>query len=200
MRNLREDGWEKVARGCHNGGRGDAGDAGILMATYFFRAVAADGKLRTGTLHGETDKTVARDLRRQGLTPVYVGAEPKKGSIEIKLPTFGRRPRGATCCSSPRSSPRCLNAGVPLDRALSITGELYRTRGLPLRRARYPACSEGRQVARRQPGDAPGVFLGPVRQHGAGGRGFGRPGAWFSSAWPNSSARATNCAAISSRR
>jgi len=39
------------------------------MTTFFFRAVAADGKLRTGRLAGETDKFVARELRKQGLTP-----------------------------------------------------------------------------------------------------------------------------------
>ena len=44
------------------------------MATnYYFRAVASDGKLRTGVVHGETEKWVAGELRRQGLTPVYVG-------------------------------------------------------------------------------------------------------------------------------
>ena len=46
------------------------------MATaYFFRAVAADGKLRTGTLSAETDRQVAAELKRQGLIPVYVGLE-----------------------------------------------------------------------------------------------------------------------------
>jgi len=48
------------------------------MATaYFFKAVAADGKLRTGTLSAETDRQVAAELKRQGLIPVYVGLEQK---------------------------------------------------------------------------------------------------------------------------
>ena len=33
------------------------------MATFFFRAVASDGKIRSGSLSGETEKTVAGDLR-----------------------------------------------------------------------------------------------------------------------------------------
>ena len=48
------------------------------MATFFFRAVATDGKLRTGSLTAENDKTVTRELRKQGLTPIYVGLDQKK--------------------------------------------------------------------------------------------------------------------------
>ncbi len=93
------------------------------MATYFFKAVAPDGKVRTGNLTGETDKVVARELRRQGLTPVYVGAEPKKQGIELRLPQFGRGRRRDVLFFTQELS-TLLNAGVPLDRALSITGEL----------------------------------------------------------------------------
>ena len=92
------------------------------MTTFFFRAVASDGKVRTGRLAGETDKFVARELRNQGLTPVYVGAEAKK-SYELKLPAFatGRR-RDVLFFTQEMST--LLNAGVPLDRALAITAEL----------------------------------------------------------------------------
>jgi general secretion pathway protein F len=92
------------------------------MATYFFRAVASDGKMRTGRLTGDTDKIVARELRKQGLTPVYVGVAPKE-SRELKLPAFasGRR-RDVLFFTQELST--LLNAGVPLDRALSITAEL----------------------------------------------------------------------------
>jgi type II secretory pathway component PulF len=44
------------------------------MSTYFYRALAPDGKIRTGTLAGEDDRAAVRELRRQGLTPVFVGA------------------------------------------------------------------------------------------------------------------------------
>ena len=93
------------------------------MATYFFRAVAPDGKLRSGSLAGESDKVVARELRRQGLTPVYVGAEPKKQGFELKLPAFGGRRRRDVLFFTQELS-TLLNAGVPLDRAITITGEL----------------------------------------------------------------------------
>ncbi|HYP06706.1 MAG TPA: type II secretion system F family protein [Bryobacteraceae bacterium] len=93
------------------------------MATnYHFRAVASDGKLRTGVLNGETEKLVAAELRRQGLTPVYVGVEDKK-SFELKMP-FGRRGNRRDVLLFTQELSTLLNAGVPLDRALSITSEL----------------------------------------------------------------------------
>jgi type II secretory pathway component PulF len=92
------------------------------MATFFFRAVASDGKLRTGSLTAETDKTVARELRKQGLTPIYVGVEQKK-SFDLKLPAFVSGHRRDVLFFTQELS-TLLNAGIPVDRALSITGEL----------------------------------------------------------------------------
>ncbi len=93
------------------------------MATaYFFKAVAADGKLRTGTLSAETDRQVAAELKRQGLIPVYVGLEQKAGAA-LKLPAFQRGKRRDILFFTQELS-TLLNAGVPLDRALSITAEL----------------------------------------------------------------------------
>ncbi len=92
------------------------------MAAYHFKAVTSDGKARSGTLTAETEKWVAQELRRQGLTPVYVGLQQKKG-LDLKLPVFhkGRR-RDVLFFTQGLST--LLNAGVPLDRALSITTEL----------------------------------------------------------------------------
>jgi general secretion pathway protein F len=92
------------------------------MTSFYFRAVASDGQLRTGTIHAETERFVARELRRQGLTPVYVGSEPKK-SFELKLPSFSGAKRKDVLFFTHELS-TLLNAGVPLDRALSITLEL----------------------------------------------------------------------------
>lgn len=94
------------------------------MATAFhFRAVASDGKIRTGTLTAETERIVATELRRQGLIPVYVGADQKKKGIELKLPVFDRGKRRDVLFFTQEIS-TLLNAGVPLDRALAITAEL----------------------------------------------------------------------------
>jgi len=92
------------------------------VTTFFFKAIASDGKVRSGTLSAETEKFVTQELRRQGLTPVFVGLEQKK-SLEFKLPSFvqGRR-RDVLFFTQELST--LLNAGVPIDRALAITSEL----------------------------------------------------------------------------
>jgi general secretion pathway protein F len=92
------------------------------MATAFhFRAVASDGKVRTGTITAETDKLVASELRRQGLIPVYVGLEQK--SSALKMPEFQRGKRQDVLFFTQELS-TLLNAGVPVDRALAIAAEL----------------------------------------------------------------------------
>jgi general secretion pathway protein F len=92
------------------------------MASYFFRAIAPGGKPRTGTLTGENEKAVARELRSQGLVPVYVGTAPKR-SFQLKLPQFGGGKRSDVLFFTQELA-TLLNAGVPLDRALDITSEL----------------------------------------------------------------------------
>jgi general secretion pathway protein F len=94
----------------------------LAATTYHFRAVTADGKVRTGKLNAEDDKRVAAELRRQGLIPLYVGSEPQ-GRAELKLPKlqFGRR-KDILYFTQELST--LLNAGVPLDKALGIVAEL----------------------------------------------------------------------------
>jgi len=95
-----------------------------VASTFFFRAVAADGKIRTGSLSGDNEKLIAGELRKQGLTPVYVGVAPKgAGGIQWKLPVLGGGRRRDILFFTQELS-TLLNSGVPLDRALSITAEL----------------------------------------------------------------------------
>jgi general secretion pathway protein F len=93
------------------------------MATFFFRAVASDGKVRSGSLSGDSEKTVAGDLRKQGLIPVYVGAAPKGTSFDFKMPVFGAGKRRNVLFFTQELS-TLLTSSVPLDRALAITAEL----------------------------------------------------------------------------
>jgi general secretion pathway protein F len=92
------------------------------MAAFYFRAVTPEGKLRTGTLSGASEREVARELRRQGLIPVYVGSEPKKG-FTLRLPVWHRGRRRDVLFFTQELA-TLLGAGVPLDRALAITSEL----------------------------------------------------------------------------
>ncbi len=91
-----------------------------MPSTFFFRAVASDGKVRSGSLAAESERRVAGELRKQGLTPIYVGAGPKAAALEFKLPAFGTGGRRDVLFFTSELS-TLLNAGVPLDRALSIT-------------------------------------------------------------------------------
>ena len=92
------------------------------MASFHFKAVSSDGKVRAGTLTADTEKAVAAELRKQGLIPVYVGFEKKKG-LEFKLPSFQRGKRRDVLFFTQELS-TLLNASVPLDRALHISTEL----------------------------------------------------------------------------
>ena len=171
------------------------------MATaFFFRAVASDGKLRTGTLTAETDRHVAAELQRQGLIPVYVGLGAKERASTFKLPAFTARQAARTFCSSPRNCRRCSTPACRSTARSRSPRELtehadFRTAGA----GRGPR-AEGRQIAGRQSGDASGVlFASCTSTWCAPGK---LPARWrrFSSAWRNSSARATTCAATSSAR
>ena len=93
-----------------------------MPASFHFRAVNAEGKSRSGTLTGENDKEVARELRKQGLTPVYVGLEQNK-SFEFELPDFGGGRKKEVLFFTTELT-TLLNSGIPVDRALQISTEL----------------------------------------------------------------------------
>lgn len=93
-----------------------------MASTYHFRAVTADGKNRTGTLSASSEKLAASELKKQGLLPIYVGIRPQSRG-ELKLPNFQFGKRRAILFFTQEIA-TLLSAGVPLDRALSITSEL----------------------------------------------------------------------------
>jgi general secretion pathway protein F len=94
-----------------------------LATTFFFRAIAPDGKLRTGSITADTDQYVTRELRRQGLTPVYVGAQAQKDALKLKLPSFiGKSKKDILYFTQELST--LLTSGVPVDRALAISSDL----------------------------------------------------------------------------
>ncbi len=92
------------------------------MSTFFYRALAPDGKVQTGTLASEDGRLAARELQRQGLTPVYVGTS-KPANWSFALPKWGGR-RLQDVLRFTEGTATLLNAGVPIDRGLSIVGEM----------------------------------------------------------------------------
>ena len=43
----------------------------MATTTFFFKAVASDGKVRTGTIAAETDRLVAQELNYQRVFALY---------------------------------------------------------------------------------------------------------------------------------
>lgn len=93
------------------------------MAIFHYKALAADGRTRLGTLTVEDDRAAARELRKQGLTPIFIGAE-KPGGFSLSIPGFGRKAKSADLLHFTEEIATLLNAGVTLDRSLEITAEL----------------------------------------------------------------------------
>ena len=92
------------------------------MTTFQFRAVTVDGKSRSGSYTAENEKLVASELRRQGLTPTYIGLD-KPGGFELKLPEFGGGKRRDVLFFTQELA-TLLSSSIPIDRALSIVSEL----------------------------------------------------------------------------
>ncbi len=93
------------------------------LIAYHYKAVAADGRLRTGVVTAESDKRVSQELKRQGLMPLYVGLTPQKAGLVLKLPQFATGARRDVLFFTQEIS-TLLTSGIPLDRALSITSEI----------------------------------------------------------------------------
>ena len=118
------------------------------MATFYYRAVTAAGRWQQGTREGRTEKSVARDLQAMGLTPVYVGAsqEQSRASGAGWLASLGGSGEAAgggahAAWFADRVTRRdrllftqelatLLNAGVPIDRALTICAELTESKAM----------------------------------------------------------------------
>lgn len=113
------------------------------MASFHYRAVTGKGQWQEGVREGPSDKAVARELQSLGLVPVYVGLSQAGGSAgrqnwlalllgkaegpsrqSIWLTLSGRRATGRDRLLFTQELATLLNAGVPLDRALSICSEL----------------------------------------------------------------------------
>ena len=109
------------------------------MATFYYRAVTATGRMEQGVQEGASEKGVARKLQSLGLVPLHVGLSQAESSarrddwLGSLLNSSGtkswssltsRRVTGRDRLLFTQELSILLNAGVPLDRALSICIEL----------------------------------------------------------------------------
>jgi general secretion pathway protein F len=91
------------------------------MANFHYKALAPDGRTMAGVLAVDDSRAAARELRRKGLTPIFIGADKPGG---FSLPSFGRKTKSSDILHFTEEIATLLNAGVPLDRALEIASEL----------------------------------------------------------------------------
>lgn len=143
-----------------------------MATTFHFRAVASDGKPRTGTFTAESEKLVASELRRQGLIPVYIGLEKTAQGIQLHLPAFSSNRRKDVLFFTQEIS-TLLNAGIPVDRALSIAAELtakgqFRSVVLDVTRLLKGGKSLGDSLA-AHPDYFPSIYVNMVRAGEASG-------------------------------
>jgi general secretion pathway protein F len=115
------------------------------METFYYRAATASGQWQQGSRKGMNEGAVAQELRAMGLIPVYIGASPS----EDRTAGWREALRGARSAGPGRPLWRALvpsrsvaqdrlmftqelatllQAGVPLDRSLSICAELTSSR------------------------------------------------------------------------
>ncbi|MBI3933528.1 MAG: type II secretion system F family protein [Acidobacteria bacterium] len=115
------------------------------MATFYYRAATAAGQWQQGSRQGSDEKAVTEELRTMGLIPVYVGASPqghpetgwldwlraaRRGEQDAALgnAVFPGRSLTRDRLLFTQELATLLQAGVPLDRALSICSELTTSR------------------------------------------------------------------------
>ena len=113
------------------------------MPSFHYKAVTNAGQVQEGAREGASEKAVARELQSMGLVPVFVGPAGESATLAKRNWTTQRAARtGAVSLGGIWQSlggrrvtardrllftqelATLLNAGVPLDRALSICSEL----------------------------------------------------------------------------
>ena len=96
------------------------------MPYFQYKAVAADGRVIEGTLEAADERVALARLEEQGQLPIMVSSGEEGGLLgkEFKLPWQRKRvPRGDLLIFTQELA-TLLQAGLPLDRSLTILGDL----------------------------------------------------------------------------
>jgi general secretion pathway protein F len=100
------------------------------MAEFFYRAMTAAGKPVEGTLAGDSEKAVTRQLHEMALYPIYIGFDKHGGRaagggrLDLAGRLFRRRIRARDRLFFTQELATLVSSGLPLDRALSVCSEL----------------------------------------------------------------------------
>ncbi len=94
------------------------------MPEFFYKATTFEGKLLTGSLEADTEKSVSIRLQQMGYLPIYIGAGEERRSRPISLPWGKNRIRGKHLLLFTQELATLLRSGSPLDRSLTLLIEL----------------------------------------------------------------------------
>lgn len=94
------------------------------MATFSYRAVGKGGNLVGGVLEGTDDKAVALKLQDMGLIPIEIGTKGERRSWELNLAWRFSQVSSKDIMFFTQELSTLVNAGLPLDRSLTICKEL----------------------------------------------------------------------------
>ena len=112
------------------------------MAIFYYKATTATGEWREGASQANSEKSLVQQLRAQGLLPVYVGETPQsavekggswlsslgkgnsKSSVSLRSFPFAVRSWAQDRLEFTQEFSTLLAAGIPVDRALTISSHL----------------------------------------------------------------------------
>ena len=95
-----------------------------IDGAYHYEAVSPDGSIVSGRHPARDRFAAARDLRKRGLAPTYIGASARRRTARL----VGSRAAGRESAAFTGDVASLLGAGADLERALSIAAETSRNR------------------------------------------------------------------------
>ena len=95
-----------------------------IMPTFFYKAVAKDGNLINGSFDGSDDRTVALRLQEMGLTPIQIASRQSLSPLKLNLNWRFRKVGSKEIMFFTQELSTLVNAGLPLDRSLTICKSL----------------------------------------------------------------------------
>jgi general secretion pathway protein F len=94
------------------------------MATYYYKAVGKGNAVIEGSLEGPDEKGVARMLQGMGLIPLQVSTQRAASGFNLNLNLNWRKITQREVMFFTQELSTLVNAGLPLDRGLSICHQL----------------------------------------------------------------------------
>lgn len=144
------------------------------MATFSYEAADRAGRLVKGSMEAMSADVLVKRLRDQGYLPIDIKESAEaRGAAPLTLRPFSRRPGAGVVASFTHGLATMLEAGVPLDRALSILSELETDVFLrSIIREIKKGLEGGRTLAdclQRRPDVFPPIYTSTIRAGEAGG-------------------------------